>query len=355
VSLVLGRLQRWRSRARVQAAAQARLRATEAAVGRRLSRGEWRTIRAYAIDVLGHEKYALELARYTLAAGEFRSGWMPDRFFMRWVVPYLNARIAPIARLRTLSRALLPDLPTPDLLTFVRGAWWTLDGERLTPAEARARLFAAAPEVLMKAEGTTGGHGVRIVRASDDLAAFAARGENALFQRRIVQHPDFDAFAPGGATTLKLLTVLLPAARFGAEAEAPLVASLRSARIGYPVGRWKFGGAGSIEEAIDVATGVSVGVARDEDYRTFSHHPDGGAAFQPRRVPGFAAAAEAALGWHARLPWAGVLGWDVVVDPQGVPWPVECNGRYPALGPTEPVTGPAFADLGWERLRTPPA
>jgi hypothetical protein len=346
VSLVLGRLQRWRSRARVQAAAQARLRATERAVGRRVSRGEWRVVRRYAQEVLGDGRYALELARYTLAAGEFRPGWIPDRFMARVVVPHVNPLVAPIARSRTLTQSLFPTLSAPHLLSLVAGAWWDASGERLDVAAAHARLFADAAEVVMKDDGSVAGGGFRLVQRGDDLAAWAARGVNAVFQRRIVQHPLFDAFVPGGATTLRVVTVDRAASGAGSGVEA------RVARLQIPAfGSWYSRSRGHVFLGVDPTTGVTVSVARDRDYRPYLQHPDTGAPFGSFPVPGIATAMAAAVRWHEGFPWAGLLGWDFVIDPQGVPWPIECNGLYPSLAASEIVTGPDFADLGWERLR----
>ena len=72
--------------------------------GRHLTHKMKNKIDAYAIDVLGHVKYAPWLYVYTLIRGEFKEGWIPDNFWGRLVVPAVNKKLAVVSRFQDLFK-----------------------------------------------------------------------------------------------------------------------------------------------------------------------------------------------------------------------------------------------------------
>ena len=352
------RLRRLRARWRSDRARWARLRATERATRRRLGRADLRRLRAYAHDVLGDAGYAPELGCYLLVAGAFREGWVPPSFFAHVVMPFLHPLLANVSRARSFTRHLLPLDPFPDLVTLVHGAWFDRAGERLTTARAHALLFADASRAVMRIDRVAGQGGVRIVHRHDDLAPLAA-GPNAVFHPLIPTHPHLARAAPNA--TLALTTVLLPAAAAPDAGTAAAGVSVRTASLRVPTDafalprspRDALASLGPLRLAIDVPTGVALPGAYDRDWRHVRHHPISGQPFERLAIPGFHAAAALCADLHARLPHAAIVGWEVAIGPDERVHVLDWDTCCPSPAATEPLTGPSFADLGWERLRAP--
>jgi hypothetical protein len=72
-------------------------------------------------------------------------------------------------------------------------------------------------------------------------------------------------------------------------------------------------------------------------------------------LPGYARASALVRALHQSLPHLGVIGWDVMIDADAVPWLIEFNTAHPAITVPESTVGPCFLGLGWHELRLQPA
>ena len=79
-------------------------------------------------------------------------------------------------------------------------------------------------------------------------------------------------------------------------------------------------------------------------------HPDTKQPFADQVVPSFGACVDACKSLHNKLPFTRSIGWDLIVDANEEVVMMEWNGERNDIKFSEAVTGPCFADLGWQDL-----
>ncbi len=310
-----------------------------------LPRRTRRQAEEYAADVLGSRIFAPWLYLYAAVAGEFREGWIPDNYYGRIVVPNINGAFGSISVIKTLTCRIFPSDRIPDVAYIVNGSFYDRHQQPISMDAAAKAVFLESDEAVVKADGSGQGLGVRgLSRREFEPAKLAASTAQAVIQTRIAQHPIFDAFVPGGATTLRLTTVR----------EADATFRIRAAYLRIPCGGQEFvRSASSMRVAIDIASGVLSGTGYLSDWSKVTQHPESGAAFAALPIPGYSDAAKICLDLHATVPQVGCIGWDVIVDPASKAWILEWNASHNDIKFSEAVAGPCFRGLGWERLKTP--
>lgn len=96
----------------------------------------------------------------------------------------------------------------------------------------------------------------------------------------------------------------------------------------FPTDNWQKG-KGGISAKIDIETGrVGLALSYDPAGRTrrpLKHHPETGAAITGETVPGWPAIKQLIIQVADRLPFPGIVGWDVALSPDGIVI-VEGNG-----------------------------
>lgn len=96
----------------------------------------------------------------------------------------------------------------------------------------------------------------------------------------------------------------------------------------FPTDNWQRG-KGGISAKIDIETGrVGLALGYDSSSRTrrpFAFHPETGAAISGETVPGWPAIKQLMIQVAGRLPFPGIVGWDVALSPDGIVI-VEGNG-----------------------------
>jgi hypothetical protein len=210
----------------------------------------------------------------------------------------------------------------------------------LPDAAVAEAVFAGNDRVVFKTDGAWRGMGVFVLkRDAFDPAAIRAKG-NGVFQRFVRQHPELEALSPGGVGTLRLITVC-----DGSGAVSLRASYLRMARGGADhVMTLK-----SVRSPIDPRTGRLSPTGYSYDWTRFTAHPDTGAVFAERTVPGLDACIDLARRLHAGFGQVTNIGWDMTVDAGGAPVVLEWNIGH-GVNFAEPLQGPCFADLGWHRL-----
>jgi hypothetical protein len=333
------RAARWLALAR---RARRQTRRAAGAVTRSEDRANRRRARRYAREVLGSARHRHWLVAYARHHGRFRAGWLPDDVFGLRVLPVINTSYRNLSAARTLTRTLLRADEFPDLAYRIHGHWYGLDLAPLTDDEVLARCFPAEGhrEVVVKSEASNQGRAVHVVdRTGFDRLDLVELG-NAVVQRRVVQHPTFEAMVPGCTATVRITTL-----HHGGTVRTA-AAYLRVGRSGEPSIR----SATHLRVPVVDATGTLGPVATASDWSRHEVHPDTAFRFAGVSLPGFIALRETCERLHRRAPQFTVVGWDGIVDVDGQVVLFEWNTDHPDIKFTEASLGPAFAGLGFEGL-----
>lgn len=307
---------------------------------RRLAPATQRTIRDYSLTVFGSEKYQPWLKAYTAFRGSFHEGWLPDNYYGRYFAKGEINQYHCVERRAVAARFFQSEL-FPDLLYGINGGLYDRTFERVERADVGAIVFAEHDVAFLKHEGSAQGLGVsRIEKGRFDLDAAIRRG-NFVIQRPVEQHPFFDRFSPGGAATIRLLTMRPNGGRPELRA-----AFLRGGRTSELIVR----SARQVRIPVDMSSGGLGAEGTLSDWTRTDRHPDTGAVFAGETIPAFSRAVEACLALHDRVPHTPVTGWDVCITPAEEVRLFEVNARHPGLRFIEAAIGPAFLGMGMDKL-----
>jgi hypothetical protein len=305
--------------------------------------GEVRRVKDYAKDVFGSEAYFPWLHFYAVYRGAFVEGWIPDNLFQNVVVRHVNGPYHMADNARTLQWRLLGTPSLPDVAHFVNGEWRDVSGGIMDPSELKSALFCDADEVCVKTQNSSRGRGVSFERRETfDRARVESLG-NLVIQRVIRQGAFFDGIFPHAVATLRVSTGLLPGAR------PHLIGSYL--RVGR--GRARAVGEGSLRVPVLDPGGRLGDFASDSTWRRHASHPDTGFRFAGAQAPGFPKAVAHCLDLHDRLPQFGLIGWDVVLDPDGEVQVMEFNTGHPGIKFIEMSVGPTLRAFQMERYVKP--
>ncbi len=300
---------------------------------------------AYAVEVLGHAKYAPWLHVYSVVAGQFKDGWIPDNFFDECVLPHNSGKHGELSQFRSLNSLLFDAPEFPDVAVQINGMILGRDGRPVAREALTDVLFGQSDRIVFKSDSTQSGLGLRVLdRATFDPHRVRALGAG-VFQPFVRQHPEFHRIGNSPAvTTLRLTTAT----------DDHGVPSLRAAFLCIGMARDQHIRAGTdVLVPVDPATGEMSPVGYLPDWQRSERHPDSGVPFAGFVLPEWEACRAVALKYHARLPFVRCIGWDLTVDQQGAVRILEWNGGHTGIKFTEATQGPSFADLGWQHLRRP--
>jgi len=302
------------------------LRVIEGQAKRTLAKAVRQQAEQYACDVLGSRVFAPWLFVYSAIAGEFCEGWIPDNYYGRIVCPRINGAFRSISGVKTLTQRLFQSDRIPDSGYLIDGRFFDRHLHPVPIEDAARVIFLESNDVVVKVDASGKGRGVRSFSKMEfDPVALATSTAQAVIQTKISQHPVFDVFVPGGATTLRLTTVREPDATF----------RTRAAYLRIPCGGHKF---------------VLAGAGYLGDWSRVASYPETGIAFKGISIPGYFEAMKLCQDLHATVPQVGCIGWDVIVDSASRVWILEWNAAHNDVRFSEALTGPCFLGLGWERL-----
>ncbi|GAB5455888.1 MAG: hypothetical protein Hens2KO_21170 [Henriciella sp.] len=309
--------------------------------GHKLSDLDRRTCRDYAADVLGNAKYEYWLRVFCAVNGEFKSGWIPDDYYLDFVVPRWNGEPGRTSYSKSISNDILKTPLLPDVLIFINGLFVTPSGHTIPEEQVKSHLFAASERIVFKADNSIQGRGISILDQRHFDLSFVKPLGNGVFQCFVNQHPDLDKYAPGVASTLRLTTTK----------DDNGIVTLRGAilRLGRTASQY-LKSKEQLAIAVNVETGEMDKAAVDPNFIKIKAHPDTGEPFDGGIYPEFEAAKQAVLELHETVSLSRCIGWDVVVDDNQDVKIIEWNGYYNGLRGHEAMQGPVMLGLGWEHF-----
>lgn len=295
----------------------------------------------YAREILGDKIYAPWLYVYSIMAGKFKEGWIPDNYYGRVVIQAMQGNYRSLSVLKALHGQLFDEKNPLDLVFHVSGLFLDSDLEVIDRHRVKDILFREDDSAIYKIEKSGRGLGIRWFHKNNFDIGEVEKLSDGVFQKPIRQHPYFAEFTPASVVTMRLTTVIEDSGK----------CSLRSSRL--KIGR---GGDDYVKADSYVAVffnpenGKLDDVGYLPDWTTSERHPESHVPFAGKTVPQFDKCIEKAIELHMKIPYVRCLGWDLTVDSDDRVRIIELNTGHNGINISEAVHGPCFADMGWEKL-----
>jgi Sugar-transfer associated ATP-grasp len=305
------------------------------------SRQDLKQCNDYAVEVLGHKRFAPWLYVYTAVSGRFKEGWIPDNYFRAIVVPKLQRRYGPATSLRGLSAAMLQSAALPDMLAYANGIFFDTAYRFVSPDAVKGTLFKDQERVVFKLDNSLQGLGIYFfTRESFDLEQIQQLG-NGVFQRVVRPHPLFAEFTKQSVATLRITTVYEDGGKVSVRACYLRLGSGDETHVQSK---------SQVTVSIHIESGAFQEVGYVPGWFETRIHPASHVAFAGKVIPAFRACVRTVTELHRKAPYTRCIGWDVTVDRDENVQLLEWNGARNGIKFSEATQGPCFADLAWERL-----
>lgn len=295
----------------------------------------------YANEVLGWKGYAPWLYVYTAISGSFKTGWIPDNYFGKVVIPKVNGKYKDLSEFKSLSNEIIKSKVIPDILRVMNGRFFDNSMNELGPKEVKDYLFNSYEKVVFKLDNSTRGRGIWIFERQNFNIKKVQKLGDGVFQKFIKQHSFFEKFSPNIVITLRLTTV--------SNSENGISARAAYLRVGRSEDS-HLKATSNIRIAVDLKTGALHDLGYLPDWSSTKEHPDTHQLFSDSYIPNFQEAIKVVKKLHKRVPYIMTVGWDVVIDDQGNTIVMEWNADHNDIKFSEALTGPCFHDLDWENL-----
>lgn len=296
----------------------------------------------YAMEILGHKKYAPWLYVYSAISGQFKEGWIPDNFYGSQVVPNINGHYGTCASLKPLNAKFFHTKEFPDIGSFVNGLFLDTNYQAYSEKSFIKHLFRNCDRIVFKTDKSLKGKGIHFFNPNSFSAEYVKSLGNGVFQSFVEQHSLFDEFAPESVATIRLTTVVNDDGevsvrgshlRLGTESDTH-VKSATEVRVPITPGTGELDKAGYLPS-----------------YLTIYSHPTSQKSFDNVTIPNFKKCVATVNRLHLKVPFVRCIGWDVTLDKEGEVVILEWNGGHNGIKFTEATSGPSFSDLNWERFR----
>jgi hypothetical protein len=295
----------------------------------------------YAQDALGWRGYAPWLYTYSAFSGEFKTGWIPDNYYGKVVLPKLKGDYGALSALKGLNSTIFPGHAFADIARYGNGIFCTSDGTFIDPNNLRKYLFEATERIVFKTDATERGEGIFFFNETTFDADNVRQLGNGVFQRYVDQHELLEAFMPTSVATLRMTTVIEDDGNCSVRACILRFARNNDTHVNAHT---------EICLPIDPKDGRFANEAFLPNWQTIEQHPDTGISFAGNIFPQYEQCVSIVTKLHKRLPAARCVGWDVIVNKSNGIELLEWDGQHNGIKCTEASQGPCFADLGWENL-----
>lgn len=297
-----------------------------------------------ALDGLWRGRYGIPVRdtyyRFVrLFTGRFSPQYVPDDIQYLHILPAIN----PLADCRVLQDKSVygfyfPDVKRPhEIFRTVRGVCYGEGNEFISRDDAVRRAVAFGRRVCVKPTVENGeGRGVSFLDlgSSDEVERlFDVYNGNFTVQEVVSQSPETAVFNPTSLNTFRINTLFL-GGRFSVLATVLRV-----------------GGMGSDVDNVG-AGGYGVGIEADGSLQKIAHDSSGhaiavghdGLPLEGLRVPSFSRVLDFVERLHRRIPYIGLVGWDVALDSYGEPLLIEFNAASLGIAYVQLAFGPLYGD-----------
>ena len=298
-----------------------------------VSKGTLSKIKKYARGRFGSAGYWPWLAAYTEVREDFIEGWIGDDFFSEYINPRLNPlEIRKISKKKTLQSRLLRGYCVPGLFSRVNGCFYADDGAPISEDEALSAITNDL-EYVVKPDDGSGGRGLVFVKGFEVNRELEKTGGDVQVQEKIEQHKVMARLNASSVNTIRIITYL--------DSDRGAIFNLSSrVRIGRRDSKTDNTSSGGLFVGI-CQKGKTDGVIRWDDCTVCgATHPDTGVNVQRMVIPNHSRAVDLAKEAHWHMPYLRLIGWDIIVPPDGEPKIIEWNADKIRWTRDEALYGP---------------
>lgn len=295
----------------------------------------------YANDVLGWRGYAPWLDVYSAIAGEFKEGWIPDNYYGHVVIPVIKGSYGTISNAKSLSARLLKTDRFPDAGYFVNGLFLSAAGAVIPPHKIKDYIFCNDDRIVFKSDHSVQGKNIYFYDKENFCLETINKLGNGVFQKYINQHPFFDEIMSGSVATLRVTSVALDNGEISCRAAFLRIGLTHDTHI-----KW----ASNVIIPVEMASGRLQKKAYLPDWRSVTRHPETGYQWEGKVIPRYDEVRKYVMETHKAFPFCRCIGWDLIVDKNDEIQVMEWNGEHNDIKFHEAISGPCFAEMGWENL-----
>lgn len=277
---------------------------------------------------------------YKAFCGKFDEKYVPNDYYdfaehvlnLRWSAFFLQHKCC--------LKYIIPVENRPrTIVQKIDGHFVHEDNIEISFQEAKDLLKKKGTFICKKAMGTGGGKGVQRIclaeeKDPDGFLDQLMKPADLIFQDVIIQHDFMAGFNEDSVNTIRLLTLNI-------NGRCTVLSSFL-----------RMGAKGSFVDNLSTGGGVLVGLSQDGAVNKFGIRKDyskayeapSGLIFDGMKVPSWNQIKETIVGFHQRIPFANLIGWDVAIDQNGTPIVVEINLDLAAVEAHQIFNGPVFGD-----------
>lgn len=297
----------------------------------------------YALNTLGHRKFAPWLYVYACIQKKFCFGWIPDNYYGRIVIPSVSGKFSDLSSIKNLSSILLNTDLFPDLLHFTNGNFFEPKTNRLIPiGNVKKFIFEDQNEIIFKCNSSARGLGIKIFNKENFSIDDIIKMGSGVFQRIIKQHNVFTELFPERGATIRVTTAYDYEKHYS---------SVRGAVLRLGTGTDKYLKASSL---VRVAINLETGKLHDDgylpDWTVVKTHPTTNKPFNGVKIPNFNRLCSTITEIHDSFPYTQCIGWDAIINDKGDIELMEWNCKHNDIKFTESIQGASFTGLGWENI-----
>ena len=277
---------------------------------------------------------------YKAFCGRFDEKYVPNDYYdfaehvlnLRWGAFFLQHKCC--------LKYIVPEENRPHtIVQKIDGHYVHEDNTEITIEEAKELLRSRETFICKTALGSGGGKGVQRICLSEEkdpegLLDAIMKPADLIFQDVIVQDAFMAGFNADSVNTFRLLTLNING-----------YCSVLSSFI-------RMGSKGSFVDNLSTGGGVLVGVSNDGAINQFGIRKDyskaymapSGLTFEGLSVPSWENIKETVVGFHRRIPFANLIGWDVAMAKDGTPIVIEINLDNAEVEAHQIFNGPVFGE-----------
>ena len=270
--------------------------------------------------------------------GSFSSGLVPNDVYAEAEMILNPSRNSLFLQHKCALKYIIPERNRPKTIVQKINDNFLDKENQLIDRKSAVDLLSQFDEFFIKvAVDSGGGRGVLKVRKGDDIyKLFNEYKTDFICQEALVEHDTLSQYNPQCINTIRVLSLNL-------NGKCTVLSSFI-----------RMGGIGSVVDNLHSSkgTGVLVGLKPDGSLYPFGvdkHYnkvyvSPVGKSFEGKKVEHFDKVLDFVKYWHLQIPYANLIGWDIILDKSGSPIVIEINLDSADIAAHQVFNGPVFGN-----------
>ncbi|MEX2347523.1 MAG: sugar-transfer associated ATP-grasp domain-containing protein [Balneolaceae bacterium] len=276
---------------------------------------------------------------YANANGKQKQKYIPEDIFYFKIEPILNNEEYYWTYSNKMLFHRVLNVSSLDLIYKLKGNLYDSDFNIM-----HHNLFneLSGPFIAKKMIDSQGGKGIKKIETPGNLLNYLNSHDNIIIQRYLQQHPFFQKLNETSLNTIRVISLSMN------NKINVLSAVLRMGRTGSIVDNLSSGG---LTIGID-KSGYTRNFLFDKNFQRYEHtHPDSNVTISSKKIPGFKAMMELTKELHKKVPFIGLVSWDMAIDSEGNIIVLEMNIKEQGINLHQLNNGELFGSRTDEVLR----